>query len=276
MRKTKTTLWILTIILLTSLIYAQELAPNKNPDFDNNGIVGYSDYFMFLDNFRQLTTEETEKFDLNDDKRIDADDLSIFRDWFKVCNEDITCNSPRENYKNCPQDCSSGSKDDYCDQKKDDICDSDCTKATDIDCKKPSNQFWLIIPLLMGAILIIMLFLFFEIYTKRSEKIQKQRDEELELRTYIMSSTNQGYTKQQIRKMLLEEGWKKKIINEAFKTTKEPEKLSKIQLLELQNYILSTKKMKYKDKQIKKELRKDGWTDKQIDQAFNRLKSLKR
>jgi hypothetical protein len=40
-----------------------------------------------------------------------------------------------ENYKTCPQDCHSGSKDGYCDKVIDKICDPDCSQNQDIDCK---------------------------------------------------------------------------------------------------------------------------------------------
>jgi LPXTG-motif cell wall-anchored protein len=43
-----------------------------------------------------------------------------------------------ENYKTCPEDCSSGLFDGYCDGEIDAICDPDCTLESDLDCaKKP-------------------------------------------------------------------------------------------------------------------------------------------
>ncbi|MEA3254715.1 MAG: hypothetical protein U9Q22_02650 [Candidatus Altiarchaeota archaeon] len=39
-----------------------------------------------------------------------------------------------ENYKNCPQDCPSGSSDGYCDMIEDGICDPDCSREEDTDC----------------------------------------------------------------------------------------------------------------------------------------------
>ena len=47
---------------------------------------------------------------------------------------DGTCGIP-ENYETCPQDCPSGSFDEYCDGIEDDICDPDCTPESDIDCQ---------------------------------------------------------------------------------------------------------------------------------------------
>ncbi|MEA3254481.1 MAG: hypothetical protein U9Q22_01435, partial [Candidatus Altiarchaeota archaeon] len=49
------------------------------------------------------------------------------------CNFNDVCDG-KENYKTCPQDCSSGGKDDYCDGKKDLICDLDCRAGEDPDC----------------------------------------------------------------------------------------------------------------------------------------------
>ena len=46
---------------------------------------------------------------------------------------DRTCGMP-ENYKTCPQDCPSGSEDDYCDGVSDKICDLDCGSGRDPDC----------------------------------------------------------------------------------------------------------------------------------------------
>lgn len=51
-----------------------------------------------------------------------------------VCG-DTTCDFRRgENYENCPQDCPSGSRDNYCDSIADGICDPDCKAREDIDC----------------------------------------------------------------------------------------------------------------------------------------------
>lgn len=51
----------------------------------------------------------------------------------------IKCNSNRicernENYYNCPEDCTSGSRDGYCDKVIDGICDADCLSEQDLDC----------------------------------------------------------------------------------------------------------------------------------------------
>jgi len=65
------------------------------------------------------------------------------------------------NHNNCPQDCPSGQKDNYCDQQADTICDPDCEAAKDPDCKQVNNgnggrtnqQWWLI-----GGVLALLIF----------------------------------------------------------------------------------------------------------------------
>lgn len=65
------------------------------------------------------------------------------------CGNDV-CNSPKENFGNCPQDCFSGSKDGYCDKVRDGICDPDCRLEEDLDCKKKlPSLLYIAIPLVM-------------------------------------------------------------------------------------------------------------------------------
>lgn len=45
-----------------------------------------------------------------------------------------------ESYRNCPEDCPSGSVDGYCDKVKDGICDSDCKANEDSDCQKEQKK----------------------------------------------------------------------------------------------------------------------------------------
>jgi hypothetical protein len=49
------------------------------------------------------------------------------------CNGNGICEK-NENFKNCQEDCPSGSKDGHCDKVKDGICDPDCPKEVDPDC----------------------------------------------------------------------------------------------------------------------------------------------
>ena len=52
-----------------------------------------------------------------------------------ICNHNLFCEPDRgENYENCPQDCSPGSADGYCDAREDGVCDPDCERTEDPDC----------------------------------------------------------------------------------------------------------------------------------------------
>jgi PGF-CTERM protein len=51
---------------------------------------------------------------------------------------DGVCGIP-ENYTSCPQDCPSGSFDEYCDGVSDGRCDPDCEPRADPDCKVPES-----------------------------------------------------------------------------------------------------------------------------------------
>ncbi|MBN2251267.1 MAG: DUF333 domain-containing protein [Candidatus Altiarchaeota archaeon] len=55
-----------------------------------------------------------------------------------VCGDDECDYGGGENYGSCPEDCRSGSKDDYCDKSADGLCDPDCPAAEDIDCLSSS------------------------------------------------------------------------------------------------------------------------------------------
>jgi hypothetical protein len=50
-----------------------------------------------------------------------------------LCKIDGVC-SGYENFISCPQDCPSGSRDNYCDKQFDKKCDPDCAKDVDVDC----------------------------------------------------------------------------------------------------------------------------------------------
>ena len=53
------------------------------------------------------------------------------------CNGNNICEMNKgEYYKNCPEDCKSGSKDGYCDKVYDGKCDPDCKREEDPDCIK--------------------------------------------------------------------------------------------------------------------------------------------
>jgi len=62
-----------------------------------------------------------------------------------------------ENYKLCPKDCPSGSKDNYCDAITDGRCDPDCKEGEDIDCIKPiaSWIYFVIAGIVIGLIILL-------------------------------------------------------------------------------------------------------------------------
>lgn len=69
---------------------------------------------------------------------------------------DGTCGFP-ENYLTCPEDCPSGSVDEYCDGVKDGICDPDCELGEDPDCQAPGPTlgFWLTIVVVVVILAVV-------------------------------------------------------------------------------------------------------------------------
>ena len=65
----------------------------------------------------------------------------IFETKIDLCNDNGVCESNKdENHLSCPNDCVSGTKDNYCDRVLDGICDVDCAiKELDIDCTCGNN-----------------------------------------------------------------------------------------------------------------------------------------
>lgn len=51
------------------------------------------------------------------------------------CSLNYICEN-NENYGTCPNDCSSGGRDNFCDKVNDGICDPDCNHEEDLDCPK--------------------------------------------------------------------------------------------------------------------------------------------
>jgi hypothetical protein len=72
-----------------------------------------------------------------------------------------------ENYKLCPKDCPSGSKDDYCDAVTDGRCDPDCREGEDIDCIKPIAPwiYFVIVGVAIGLIILLI------VWSKRAPKM---------------------------------------------------------------------------------------------------------
>ena len=154
-----------------------------------------------------------------------------------VCNANGKCESG-ENYQNCPQDCL---------------------------ITEPKTNIIIIILLLLIAV-VLMSFITYRIIASRKEQI-------LEIRKYIEDNLAKGYSRRQIRDELIRDRWSERLIDHCFRTLlKAPAELTKEQLLELQNYIINTEKQGYTEDQIKAELIRDGWTEKQIETAFEKLK----
>ena len=93
------------------------------------------------------------------------------------CNHNQICEPGEgEDYIECPEDCPSGGKDDYCDKIEDGKCDPDCSKEQDIDCKSgdsrkagdPDNSYLLYY--IIFAIVIITLVLFLAYRKLRGKK----------------------------------------------------------------------------------------------------------
>jgi len=98
--------------------------------FDIQFII-YSSPPKFIDNktliIRLPYTQETSLVVLEHKNK------TIFETNVVLCTINGVC-SEYENFVSCPQDCTSGSKDNYCDKEFDKRCDPDCAKDVDVDC----------------------------------------------------------------------------------------------------------------------------------------------
>lgn len=83
------------------------------------------------------------------------------------CNHNQICEPEEgENYAECPEDCPSGGKDDYCDKKQDNICDPDCSKEQDIDCRstksekpgKTNSIYYIILAIILAVLAALVLY----------------------------------------------------------------------------------------------------------------------
>ncbi len=92
-----------------------------------------------------------------------------------------------ESYKNCPEDCPSGSKDGYCDRVNDLICDPDCKAGEDPDCKgekeitneefeveKNNNNMLLFVSLLF-IFIILVLFIIIGVLRRKPKSVIQER-----------------------------------------------------------------------------------------------------
>ncbi len=152
---------------------------------------------------------------------------------------------PQENNYECPSDCQSGQKDDYCDKMDDNLCDPDCQNDEDQDClktpglideteptplkeiekktitkkseKEPSKFPWWVIFLILLLIFIIIIVIII-IYDKKKHQQKKIN----EIINYITQYQQAGYNSEQIKSALLKYGYQEKDISKAYQkiTTK--------------------------------------------------------
>ena len=137
----------------------------------NNGLVGFKDigvlsgqmgeenpptenaYTAKLISFKEIILEEI-RFDVSENGDFlvkipyhkDSSEIVIYNDknekeltvdvsyFADVCGDGVC--QKHESYEDCRQDCKSGGKDDYCDKVGEGKCDPDCKESEDIDCKK--------------------------------------------------------------------------------------------------------------------------------------------
>jgi len=145
----------------------------------------------------------------------------------------ITCGNnicePSESYFDCRQDCSSGREDNYCDGVADNICDPDCSIERDVDCEliesdekgsKPNILALIIALIVLVAIIVFGYFEFRKMKDKKSLGENYRDKNSLRLKTYINKELNKGVSKKCIRDVLIENGWKEKKIEDAFKGAK--------------------------------------------------------
>ncbi len=146
-----------------------------------------------------------------------------------VCNSNNICEiNNGENAQTCPQECSSGSNDDFCDAIQDNICDPDCSTEQDADCRgketleedetrKPSS---LAIIIALTFLLIIIIFAYLEFNRLKYHKNLKvnYKEERLnDMREYIQTNLRRGYKKEGIRNALIKIGYNNEEIEEAFR-----------------------------------------------------------
>src|SRR3989338_3743289 len=73
---TKRGVFVIILVLLASIVYAQ------NSDFNNDNKVDLDDFFLFADQYGKNVDGNNVKFDLDKNNKIDVEDFFIFADWF--------------------------------------------------------------------------------------------------------------------------------------------------------------------------------------------------
>lgn len=145
-----------------------------------------------------------------------------------------------ESYESCTKDCSSGSKDDFCDSVKDGVCDPDCNSKTDSDCednqkantssnastgtstiptkKQPKkiiqknsaeSSNYILWGSIISVVVVIPALIFAFLRKKKEQAIRNT------LKQYITQNIQRGFTLQQIKNTLYQEGYKESEIDKA-------------------------------------------------------------
>ncbi|MBW2978054.1 hypothetical protein KY331_04370 [Candidatus Woesearchaeota archaeon] len=197
--------------------------------------------------------------------------------YLGVCKGNGICEN-KENYQNCPQDCFSGQKDNYCDSISDNICDPDCPSQADPDCEptvtswqkivyaikkpfidikslRPAMQRAYYIIIAGSAVIIVAIMILLIISAHKINMYRKQRPVQ-EIKGVKMPTS------------------KPPKIKELLKPEKKPIKLS----LEMQKYYnVLEKPVKrlisagYKKEEIKTRLEKEKWPKEVLDTLFKKL-----
>ena len=117
-----------------------------------------------------------------------------------VCNANGVCDG-EENYQNCPQDCV-------------------YTVGELADVKKLTERVDYLAILVAAAIILSIIIIGLVEISRISYHKQQKLQYILQLQDYIMTNLKRGYKKQKIKQKLLKEGWKKEVVDKAFKNLK--------------------------------------------------------
>ena len=265
----KTTLYFILAILLVNIAYAEKyfvldvnyiigsVTYNSHKLSEIDRSIKYTDKSGFLVKTVSFEGSDIEKiyYNMSENKRYfiyipyseNAARIEVYNPKnSRVMDIDVasfanTCGNKKceghESYESCTTDCTSGSKDDFCDEVNDGICDPDCLGKADIDCKgkdtnktseatatdggkqeeiEPSEQpkeksnylVWILSAL--GIVILVFSFLFV--------KKKKQSQTMDSLKQYISENIRKGFTMQQIKDVLYREGYSEKEVDRAVKT----------------------------------------------------------
>lgn len=198
----------------------------------------------------KFDVDENEDFTLYAPYYKEAEEVVIFKNGERIFGYDVgsfadVCGDGscqfHESYENCPEDCPSGLRDDFCDMKADNKCDPDCSLEMDPDCeeefvvetKEPEKEseieeelreepvkaerkvkedkislMYYIIPSLFVILIVVGLSVL------SRNKTRKQNEEVL--RKYVDDNLRRGYAPKQIKDVLLNQGYAEKDIDKLF------------------------------------------------------------